>query len=288
MVNKTKISIIVNTFNEEKNISRCLETVKWADEIVLVDMYSEDKTVEIAKKYTNKIYFFEKKYYVEPARQFAFSKTSHEWVLIVDADELVPVTLKNKLYEIAENDLADIVRIPHNNYFFGKLMRGTRWGALQDMHFRFFKKSFMSFTAKIHGGVVISKKARIYTIIEPESGFIHFNYIDFDHFINKFNSYSSIDAQNIYEKIKPEISLGRAILWGIKEFIGRFIKNKGYRDGINGFALSLLMSIYKIVVYAKYKLMVEFGSKDPQDKIGLIYTDKARKIIKEYNTLNKD
>ncbi len=89
-----KISVLINTFNEERNIKNCLESVSWADEIIIVDMYSDDKTVDIAKNYTDKIYYFERMGYADPARQFALKKATHEWVLIVDADEMVPLELR--------------------------------------------------------------------------------------------------------------------------------------------------------------------------------------------------
>ena len=117
---KNGISVIINTLNEEKNIKNCLESVKWADEILLVDMYSEDRTVEIAKKYTDQILYHEKLGYVEPARIFALENATNEWIVVIDADELIPKKLKKRIVHIVEDDLADIVKIPHNNYFFGK------------------------------------------------------------------------------------------------------------------------------------------------------------------------
>ena len=83
-----KISVSINTFNEERNIKNCLESVKWADEIVIVDMYSTDKTVKIAKEYTDKIFYFENLGYADPAREFARNKTTNEWILDIDADEV--------------------------------------------------------------------------------------------------------------------------------------------------------------------------------------------------------
>ena len=221
-----EISVIIHTFNEERNIRNCLETVKWADEIIIVDMYSDDKTVEIAKEYTDKIYFFERVGYVEPARQFALEKATHEWILVVDADELVPLKLKNKLIEIMEKDLADVVFIPCNNYFFGRLMQGTGWGALQDYHPRFFKKNFVSFSEGIHAKFRINKDARIYYIDDPETGFIHFNYIDVEHFLDKLNRYTTIEAKNMFKGIKPALNLGKLLLRFLIEILNRCIRKK--------------------------------------------------------------
>ena len=96
-----KISVVINTYNEEKNISRCLESVKgFADEIIVVDMHSADKTVEIAKKYGAQVFEHEYTRYVEPARNFALSRATGDWILLIDADEELSGTLRKKLEEI--------------------------------------------------------------------------------------------------------------------------------------------------------------------------------------------
>jgi len=276
------ISVIIHTFNEEKNIRNCLETVKWADEVIIVDMYSDDRTIEIAKEYTDKIYFFDRVGYVEPARQFALEKATHEWVLVVDADELVPLKLKNKLIEIMEKNLADVVFIPHNNYLFGRLMQGTGWGALQDYHPRFFKKIFVSFSEAIHAIFRINKDARVYYIDDPEAGFIHFSYIDAEHFLDKLNRYTTIEAKNMFNGIKRAPSLIKFLLILLIEMLYRFIKRKGYKDGLYGFSLTILMVAYYASSYLKYNIMKKFNSENPREKILIEYNEIAKKIIEEY------
>ena len=173
MEEKLKISVLINTFNEEKNIRNCLESVKWADDIVIVDMYSEDKTIEIAKNYTDRIYFFERCGYADPARQFALEKAKYDWCLIVDADELVPYKMFLRIKDIVEKDQADVVWFPRNNYFFGQLLQGNGWGALQDMQPKLFKKVFMELSPAVHSIFRIKRDARELFIKDPEEGFIH-------------------------------------------------------------------------------------------------------------------
>jgi glycosyltransferase involved in cell wall biosynthesis len=276
------ISVLIHTFNEEKNIRNCLETVKWADEIIIVDMYSDDKTVEIAKEYTEKIYFFERVGYADPARQFALEKATHEWILVVDADELVPLKLKNKLIEIMEKKLADVVFIPRNNYFFGRLMQGTGWGSLQDYQPRFFKKNFVSFSERIHDIYRINKDAKRYYINDPETGFIHFNYIDVEHFLDKLNRYTTIEAKNMFKGIKTALNLGKLLLRFLIEILNRCIRKKGYKDGIYGFSLIILMIAYHTSSYLKYKIMKKFNTDNPREKILMEYNKIAKKIIEEY------
>jgi len=276
------ISVLIHTYNEEKNIRNCLETVKWADEIVIVDMYSTDNTVDIAKEYTDKIFYFEYCGYVEPARKFGVENTSEEWVLVVDADELVPLKLKEKVMEIMEEDIADVVYIPHNNYFFGRLLKGTGWGALQDKHPRFFKKKFVSFSEAVHNIFKIDKSARIYYIKDPEAGFIHFNFVDVEHFLEKLNRYTTIEALNMYNGIKSKPNFVKLVLKLLREFIFRLLKGKGYKDGYYGFCLTMLMLAYHVSSYLKYKLMENYSSTNPRQEILKEYERIARSIIKEY------
>ena len=164
---KFSISVVINTYNEEKNIRYCLESVKWADEIIIVDMYSTDKTIEIAKKYTDKIYFHERVGYAEPARQFAVELASNNWIFVIDADEIVTKPLRDKIIEIVESNNYDVVYVPRINYIFGKPINKNMFlnpyimskGSLIP---RLFKKGYVHFNSKIHDFCEIQKDARIY------------------------------------------------------------------------------------------------------------------------------
>jgi len=282
------ISVLINTFNEEKNIKVCLETVKWAEDIVIVDMYSEDKTVEIAKNYTDRIFFFKRCGYVEPARQFALEKAKFDWCLIVDADELVPYKMYLKIKEIINKDLADVVYFPRNNYFFGILLEGNGWGALQDKQPRLFKKNFMDLSPAIHSTYNIKNNARVLIIEKQEEGFIHFNYIDVEHFIDKLNRYTAIEAENMFKGLKkrPESFLKEIYLM-VKEIGGRFLFRKGYKDKVIGLYLALLMGAYKVSSFLKLYIMEKYNSEKPKTEILHHYQSIAEKIIKEYEEKQK-
>ncbi len=281
MTKNVEISILIHTINEERNIRNCLETVKWADEIIIIDMYSDDKTVEIAKEYTDKIFYHERMGYADPARQFGLEKATHEWVLQVDADELVPLKLRNKLIQIMGEDLADIVIIPHNNYFFGHLMEETGWGALQDSHRRLFKKDYIFITHNIHSSFIERDDARYYEIKNPEEGFIHFNYLDVEQFMEKLNRYTTIEAENLFED-NEDIKFRTIINQIFNEFRKRYLKLNGRKEGFRGFGLSFLMATYRVVTYMKLKLMNEYDSRNPQEKIIEEYYNLAREVINEY------
>ena len=97
-----KISVFIITLNEAKNIRSCLESIRWADEIVVVDMKSDDATSAIAKEYTEKVFSFERTGYCEPARQYAYEQTTGEWILNLDADELMTAPLRDELRRIVK------------------------------------------------------------------------------------------------------------------------------------------------------------------------------------------
>lgn len=278
---KLPVSVLVHTLNEEKNIRSCLETLKWADEIVIVDMYSDDKTTQIAAEYTDKIYYHERMGYADPARQFGLEKASNNWILIVDADELVPIKLKEKLETIISEDLGDIISIPHNNYFFGKLMRFTGWGPLQDTHHRFFKKYYVFISDKIHSTFTEREDARIYEITNEKEGFIHFNYVNVEHFLEKLNRYTTIEAKALFEA-GQDIKFKSVVGQICSEFRKRYFKLQGRKEGFRGFSMSFLMSVYRLVTYAKLKLMKEYDSEDPAKKIIKEYDKLAEEVILEY------
>lgn len=138
----TKISVVINTLNEEDNLPRALASVKkFADEIVVVDMKSDDKTVDIAKKAGAKVYEYKRIGYVEPARNFAIGKATGKWILIIDADEQLPGSLVKELKKIVKNPSANYYRLPRKNLIFGKWVKHSRWWP--DYNIRFFQPSLI-------------------------------------------------------------------------------------------------------------------------------------------------
>ena len=119
---KGKLTSAIITFNEEKDIARCLEHLKWADEILIVDSFSEDRTVDICRKYTDKIYQHKWPGF-GPQRNYALHLVDTEWVLFVDADEVVPKELAEEIIEAINNQKFEGYEIPRRNYFLGKPLR---------------------------------------------------------------------------------------------------------------------------------------------------------------------
>lgn len=243
-----KISVVINTLNEEKNIERIIKSAKWADEIIVCDMYSTDKTVKIAKSLGAKVVFHKKLNYVEPARNFAISKASGEWILILDPDEEIPDQLAKRLKMIASGmESIDYVKIPRKNIIFGKWMKGAMWWP--DFNVRFFKRESVEWTIEIHRppqtkGVGIDLPA------EEELAIIHHNYQSIGQFIERMNRYTQVEAEELKKqgyKFKWQDLLNRPL----NEFLSRFFASKGYQDGLHGLALSLLQGFSFLIVYLK-------------------------------------
>ncbi len=243
-----KISAVVNTLNEEANIARAIKSVKWCDEILVCDMHSVDKTVEIAKSLGARVVFHEKLEFVEPARNLGISEANGEWILILDPDEEIPNSLAAKLQQIAERmHEIDYVRLPRKNLIFGKWMKASMWWP--DFNIRFFRKGKVEWTDKIHRppqtqgvGIDLSEDERL--------SVIHHHYDSITQFLERMNRYTKIQAEELVEggyKFNWEDLIKKPL----GEFLGRFFANKGYADGIHGLVLSLLQSFSFLIVYLR-------------------------------------
>ncbi len=261
-----KISVVVNTLNEEKNLGRALSSVKnIADEIVVVDMNSTDRTLEVAKEFGARIFKHERTGYVEPARNYAISKANNEWILILDADEEVPDSLSQKIKSIVENPQADYFRIPRKNIIFGKWIKHSRWWP--DYNIRLFRKGYVSWSEIIHS-VPTTKGVGLDLEPEENNAIIHYNYQKVEQYIERLNRYTTVQAKNkLNEGYKFQLS--DLIRKPFNEFLGRFFEGEGYKDGLHGFALAVLQSFSEFIVYLKLWEMQGF-KEEPFELEGVI------------------
>lgn len=254
------ISVVINTLNEEKNLPRAVASVKsFADEVVVVDMESTDKTTEVAKSLGAKVFTHKKTGYVEPARNFAVSKTINPWIFILDADEEVSEGLALQIQKILKNPKADYYRIPRKNIIFGHWMKHSRWWP--DYNIRLFKKGFVSWNEIIHavpmtqgvGGEIEAKE--VFAII-------HHNYDSLEQYIERMNRYTS---QHAILKIKDgyKFSWKDVITRPSNEFLSRYFFGEGYKDGLHGLALSLLQAFSELTVYLKIWQKEKFVEQNP-------------------------
>ena len=255
---KPRISAVILTLNEEKNIANALRSVaSWVDEIILVDMYSEDRTVVIAKDFGAKVFDHPPIGFQDPARPFAMDKASGDWIINLDADEIVSFQLSRELIRIAQNDLADVCSVPRLNFIGGKPMLHTGWGPNGDRQLRFLKKGALIFSPRVHVRPTPDATKRLLTLTYPENGaLIHFNYLNTSHFLDKLNRYTDIEATQARESGKHS-SIRSLLTAPALEFLKRYLLLSGFRDGWNGLYYSFLMSIYRMTAIAKMRELEE-------------------------------
>ncbi|MEE9441691.1 MAG: glycosyltransferase family 2 protein [candidate division Zixibacteria bacterium] len=243
-----KISAILITKNEEANLERCLQSVSWADEIVIVDSHSTDQTIEIAQKFDARIFSPEWTGFGQ-AKQFALDKATGGWVLSIDADEEISFTLKNEILQLLEKDPPhDGYFIPRKTQFLGKWILFSGW--YPDFVLRLFKKSTGRFT-----DVLVHEKVEV----DGPTGklhnpMMHYSYPTLEDYLRKLDQYSTLGAEELFKRgrkcspyylaIKPPFS-----------FLRKFIIQKGWRDGWEGFLIAYLTSTGTLLKYAKLRSM---------------------------------
>jgi len=258
-----KISVVINTLNEEKNLPCALTSVKnFANEIVICDMHSDDGTVEIAKKYGAKVYKHKKTGYVEPARNYAINKATGDWILILDADEEISSSLRKSLGEIADEQFhtrrapsatlgvsipADYYRLPRKNIIFGKWVKYSGWWP--DYNIRFFRKGYVSWSEIIHS-VPETRGKGLDLEADEKNAIVHYHYQTVEQFIDRLNRYTSIQSRELI-KDKYEFDWRDLIKKPVGEFLSRYFQAEGYKDGLHGLTLSMLQAFSEFVKYLK-------------------------------------
>lgn len=253
-----KISVVIHTYNAEKHLERVLESVKDFDEILICDMYSTDRTLEIARAYGCTLLFHEKADSAEPARNFAIQSAAHDWVLSLDADELVPAELKEFLYaQIRQPDCPAGIRIPRKNYFMGRFMHCV----YPDFLLRFFKKEGTYWPPYVHTlpqveGRVVNIPAR-----RKDLAFIHLANDSVTDNIRKTNQYTQNEPKKRKGRKYPYLSLPAETAFRFFKF---YILKGGFRDGKAGLAYAGLNAFYKYATIAKiWEAQVQASDIDP-------------------------
>lgn len=242
------ISAVIVTYNEQEVLKNCLDSiVNICDEIIVVDLGSNDQTLKIAKQYRVKIFSHRKVDYVEMVRDFAISKTRGDWILVLDPDERMTSTLWDRLADIILEDKYAAVNIPRKNIFFGRWITHTNWWP--DWHIRFFKKGKVKWSERIH--VYPTVEGNIFNLPPKEElAIYHYGYNTIKEFVDRQNRYSSIEAKNLYDSGK-KFSWTNFFWRPVREFLIRFVRHLGFLDGFLGLSLTFLMMIYQLEVMIK-------------------------------------
>lgn len=281
MSRRVPLSVVINTLNEERNLPFALRSVRsWADEIVVCDMHSDDKTVEIARHYGATVCLHERVGFADPARAFAISQAKHDWVLVLDADELIPLELSQRIAKLIEANQADVFRIPRLNYLLGAPLKGLGWGPDVDAQLRLFKKSAVRITPDIHDFFHVQPGAREERLRYREGeAIVHFNYVDLSHFIEKLNRYASIEAKQAFER-GERASFPRAVLSALREWASRYVRSGGLREGWRGLYLTAMMSMYRLAIQGK---LTELETGNDAVAVKQRYVAEAEKYLSAYH-----
>lgn len=228
-----KLTVIIPTGNEEENIEEVLQSVIFADEVIVVDSFSTDNTVELSKKYTDFIIQHE---YENSASQknWAIPQASNEWILIVDADERVTPELQNEIQDILRNGTDKVgFWIYRKNYFLGKHLKHGGWN--HDRVVRLFRKSKCRYQKK-HAHAEILSDGELGTL---NNKLVHNTYCGFDKYVAKVNRYSWWQARD-YDKKTKKLSLFHFMIKPAFRFVRHYIIQGGFRDGVPGLTVAFL------------------------------------------------
>ncbi len=237
-----KISVVVITKDEEKNISECLESVEWADEIIVVDSESKDKTVELAEKFTDKIFIRKWGGYV-PQKRYALSLAKNEWVLSLDADERITPELNDEILKLLHGEFSGF-KIRRKNFLLKKEITSCGWE--KDFQLRLLKKDKASLSDRlVHEKFIVD--GQVATLKTP---MLHFTFSTFSEYLNKINYYTSLKAQELFRR-KKRVGPLTIFSHTISAFFSFFFIRRGFKDGVYGMIISLLHSVSTMMNYIK-------------------------------------
>ncbi|MDP3791494.1 MAG: glycosyltransferase family 2 protein [Candidatus Omnitrophota bacterium] len=245
------VSVVVITKNEEGNIADCLKSVSWADEIIVLDDNSIDKTVEIAKQFTGRVFF--RKMDVEGAhRNYAYSLAKNDWVLSLDADERVSQELASELRELFKKPIKDVVFcIPIKTYLGKKWIRYGGWyPASKD---RLIDKRIVRYEEKgVHPKIIYHGSCGRFL----KGDIIHYSYNNFHDFFQSLNNQTTLEAKKWFEE-KRKIGFLKAYRKFLSRFLRYYLFEQGFRDGLVGLMAAWGGGFYQIMSYVKYWEMLQ-------------------------------
>lgn len=242
---KRPLSICIITYNEEAKIRRCLESVKWAEEIIVVDSHSTDKTVEICREYTEKVLLRKFEGHIEQ-KNFAIDQAAHRWILSLDGDEEASPELQREVQEILsrENLIEVGFDIPRKNDYLGEW--ATYGGFYPDLKLRLFHRDHGRWGGiNPHDHIVLSgSKGRL------QGEILHYTYESLSHHAQVINYFTTIGAEQKFKK-GTSLPIWRAFFHGLGRFLDAYFIKGAIFHGPRGFILSVMHGYYGFLKYAK-------------------------------------
>lgn len=241
---RARLSAVVVTLNEEARLRACLESVAWADETIVVDAESQDKTVQIAREFTDRVI-------VRPwpgfaaQKNFALAEATCDWILSLDADEEVSPELRDEIRAVlAGGGGADGYRVPRRNIFWGRWMK--HGGLYPDWQLRLFRRGRGRFTER-----AVHESVRVEGAVGRLTGaLLHRTYRDVADFHERAHRYASLAADDWVQSGRP-VRLSDLVLRPLGRFLSMYVVQRGFLDGRWGFVLAVLYAYYVFIRSAK-------------------------------------
>jgi glycosyltransferase involved in cell wall biosynthesis len=244
------ISSVVITYNEENNIRECLESLKWTDEIIVVDSNSKDRTREIAKQYTDKIITTDILSF-SVKRNMAFETASGEWIIWIDADEIITEELKQEIQNVIKSpeNNGDSYLINRSSFFINRFIKHCGW--YPDYTLRLFRKDagIRFNNARVHEKMSYTGKPK-----KLKAEIVHYTDRDFEHYMRKMNTYTTSSALDLFDSRKTA-SLFDIFFRPVFAFIKMYFFKLGFMDGYTGLVLCSLSSTHVFMKYSKLYFM---------------------------------
>jgi glycosyltransferase involved in cell wall biosynthesis len=242
-----KLSVVILTKNEESCIADCLESVKWVDEIIVVDDESMDRTPEIVKQFGARI-FFRKMDIEGKHRNWAYAQAKNPWVLSLDADETVTPELKVEIEQAIGSPEFVAYDIPLRNFISNYWVKYGGWYPASKVRL-FCKDKFKYEESEVHPRAFIDGACG-----HLKADIIHRGYPDLEHFLNSVNRQSTLEAQK-WIKTGRKMTLLWATWRAVDRFFRRYLRKKAYKDGMYGFVIAYFDTLYQILSYVKFREM---------------------------------
>ncbi|OQY26170.1 MAG: hypothetical protein B6I34_00410 [Anaerolineaceae bacterium 4572_32.1] len=240
------LAAVILTKNEERHIAACIESVAWADQVVIFEWGSDDRTVEIARQMGATV--IEHPFHdFGQQRNAALEAVEAEWILFVDADERVTPELAAEARRVITRDDVDGWWIPRHNYIWGGIVRHAGW--YPDYQMRLLRRAQARYdpTREVHELVILDGQEGY-----MENVLLHYNYDSLSHFIAKQEKYTDYDARILFDQgLRPKP--WSYFLQPLRQFKWRYFELTGYKAGWRGLLLSLLLAYYNLVMYLRLR-----------------------------------
>jgi glycosyltransferase involved in cell wall biosynthesis len=239
------ISACVITFNEQENIRDCLESLKWADEIVVVDSGSTDRTLQIAKEFTDRVIYHQWEG-MNAQREYTLSQAGNDWVLCLDADERVTPELRQEIERRLETEagVIDGYRLRRRTYYLGQWIRHGGW--YPDWKLRLFRKSKARYVGEDPHDLPQVDGA----VSDLEGHIDHYTYVDMSNHLRAIDSFSRTVAENRFREGK-RFRLITLLVRPPWKWVEMYIVKLGFLDGLPGFIIAVFSAFYVFLRYAK-------------------------------------